>query len=53
MRPTTRMRPSAGLGVGVLALSVARVGTAIVGPDAITKALTKGKVKKISKKQGG
>jgi hypothetical protein len=37
--------------VAVAALSLALVGTAVAGPDAITSAVTKSKVKKIAKKQ--
>ena len=48
---SVRSRPSRGLVVGVIVLSVAMAGTAIAGPDAITRALTKSKVKQISKKQ--
>jgi len=44
-------RPSPAMIVAVIALSGALAGTAIAGPDAITSALTKSKVKKIAAKQ--
>jgi hypothetical protein len=37
--------------VAVVALSLALVGTAVAAPDALTRAVSKSKVKKISKKQ--
>ena len=46
-----RSRPSPAMIVAVVALSFAIVGTAIAGPDALTSAITKSKVKKIAKKQ--
>jgi hypothetical protein len=51
MRLNSGTRPSAATIVAVAALSVALVGTAVAGPDAITSAVTKSKVKKIAKKQ--
>jgi hypothetical protein len=45
-------RPSPALVVAVIALTAAFAGTAIAGPDAITSALNKAKVKQIAKKQG-
>lgn len=44
-------RPSAAMIVAVAALSLALVGTAVAGPDAITSAVTKKSVKKVAKKQ--
>jgi hypothetical protein len=46
-----RRRPSPAMIVAVVALSAALAGTAIAGPDAITSAITKSKVKKIAAKQ--
>jgi hypothetical protein len=37
--------------IAVIALSVALVGTAVAGPEALTRALTKSKVKKVARKQ--
>ena len=44
-------RPSPAMFVAVVALSFALAGTAIAGPDALTRAVSKSKVKKIAKKQ--
>lgn len=46
-------RPSPATVIATVALSLALAGTAIAGPEAITSALSKGKVKKIAKKQAG
>jgi hypothetical protein len=48
----SRSRPTPAMVVAVLALTAAFAGTAIAGPNAITSAVTKSKVKQIAKKQG-
>jgi hypothetical protein len=52
MRSLTRSRPSPAIVVAILALVAGLAGTAVAGPDATTsaKAVTKAKVKQISKK---
>ncbi len=44
-------RPSPAMVIAVVALSFALAGTAVAGPDSLTRAVTKSKVKKIAKKQ--
>jgi hypothetical protein len=51
MRLISWSRPSPAMVVAVIALTGALAGTAIAGPDAITSAVTKSKVKKIAKQQ--
>ena len=51
MRLFAGSRPSPAMVVAVVALTFALAGTAIAGPDALTRAVSKSKVKKISKKQ--
>ncbi len=51
MRHALGHRPSPAMVIATIALSLALAGTAIAGPEAITSALNKGKVKKIAKKQ--
>ena len=51
MHSFTRSRPSPAMVLAVFALLFAMVGTAVAGPDALTRAITKSKVKKVSAKQ--
>jgi hypothetical protein len=44
-------RPAPAMIVAVAALSLALVGTAVAGPDALKRAVTKSTVKKVAKKQ--
>jgi hypothetical protein len=51
MSLTPRTRPSAAMILACVALSFALAGSAIAGTDALTRAVSKSKVKKIAKKQ--
>jgi len=51
MAKTLAKRPSPWFIVGVIALAVGLVGTAIAGTDALDRAISKSKVKKIANKQ--
>jgi hypothetical protein len=45
------LKPSPAIVLGIIALVLALGGTAIAGPDALSRAVTKSKVKKIAKRQ--
>ena len=51
MSLSNRSRPSPAMVVAVVALSLALAGSAVAGTGALDKAITKSKVKQISKKQ--